>query len=228
MMLDKDPTVYIPEVEMDEYIAVVVRYYIEDVDYIEKKITLKEVNYNEFKEYATIHSFKTTKGGEVVTGSVISATEEELYNLGDGIRNGWVHDPSYRIFYYGSANENPKDTTVATGSSIDNIDFTTVTSGAAITLFDKVKVSKAYNKYYNKDFNEEKYRYTTSGEYTMEEVAEGTTETKTTTVHKDKGQLKGFRIKICAFAVQGNVTSQEGKEALDGLIEEYVGIEPPK
>lgn len=228
MMLDKDPTVYIPEVEMDEYIAVVVRYYIEDVDYKTNKITLKEVNYNEFKEYATIHSFKTTKGGEVVTGSVISAAEEELYNLGEGIRNGWVHDPSYRIFYYGSAKDNFNGNTIDSNAAIEDVDFTPVTSGAAITLFDKVKVSKAYDRY-NRDFNEEKYRYKITEKFTMKDriVVGETTETKIIEVEKKKGQLKGFRINICAFAVQGNVSSAEGKKALNGLIEEHFGVSAP-
>lgn len=229
MMLDKDPTVYIQDVEMDEYIAVVVRYYIEEVDYDTKEITLKEVNYNKFKEYATIYSFQKVKGGGVVTGSVISSEEEKLYDLGDGIRNGWVHDPDYRIFYYGSAKGTSNNTAVTIDDAIDDVVFTSVTSGAAITLFDKVKVSKAYDRY-NKDFNEEKYRYKITEKFTMEDriVVEDTTKTKTIEVNKTKGQLKGFHINICAFAVQGNVSSAEGKKALNGLIEEHIGVSTPE
>lgn len=228
MMLDKDPTVYIPEVEMDEYIAVVVRYYIEEVDYNTKEIKLKEVNYNKFKEYATLHSFKEVKTGGTVTGSVISSKEEELYKLGDGIRNGWVHDPDYRIFYYGSAKDNSNGNTIDSNGAIEDVNFTPVTSGAAITLFDKVKVSKAYDRY-NKDFNEEKYRYKITEKFTMEDriVVGDTTETKIIEVEKKKGQLKGFHINICAFAVQGNVSSAEGKKALNGLIEEHFGVSAP-
>lgn len=225
MLLDKDPTVYIPEVETDEYIAVVVRYYIEEVDYNTKEITLKEVNYNKFKEYATLHSFKEVKAGGTVTGSVISAEEEKLYKLGDGIRNGWVHDPNYRIFYYGSVKGNSNSSTIDLNVTSEDVEFTSVTSGAAITLFDKVKVSKAYDRY-NKDFNEEKYRYKNTDDYILKKVINGTIENQV--VHKTKGQLKGFRINICAFAVQGNVSSMEGKKALNGLIEEHTGIDPPQ
>lgn len=225
MLLDKDPTVYIPEVETDEYIAVVVRYYIEEVDYNTKEITLKEVNYNKFKEYATLHSFKEVKTGGIVTGSVISAEEEKLYKLGDGIRNGWVHDPNYRIFYYGSVKGNSNSSTIDLNATSEDVEFTPVTSGAAITLFDKVKVSKAYDRY-NKDFTEEKYRYKNTDDYILKNVINGTIENQV--VHKAKGQLKGFRINICAFAVQGNVSSMEGKKALNGLIEEYTGIDSPQ
>lgn len=216
MMLDKDPTVYIPSVEMDEYIAVAVRYYIEEV-YDNDKIRLKEVSYEEFKDYATIYSFMKTKSGESVTGSVIS--EEENYEPpSEGFRNGWVPDQDYRIFYYGTVTGADANPVVTSNSAIEKVELQKVTSGDAITLFDKVEVSNSYDRYYNEEFNFNKYRYR-KGTYTIEENVEGTV--RASTVTKTEGQLKGFRIHVCAYAVQGNTDSKIGIENLNNLIEQH-------
>lgn len=230
MLLDKDPTVYIPTgASVEEYIAVTVRYYIEHVDYATKTIKYEEVPYETFQDYATIwsfQSFQTVTGGAVATGSgVISSEEEKNYNLADGFRNGWVHDSNYRIFYYGSTTKDYP--LVATDSAIDEFDdviFTPVTSGAAITLFDKVEVSKNYDRY-SKGFNEDKYRYTEKDTYKYTCIYNG--EEKSGTVDKTKGQLKGFRIDVSAYAVQGNIDAKTAKEQLNGLIEEHIGLFPP-
>ena len=239
MLLDKDPTVCIPEeVKVDEYIAATVRYYIEEVDYTKNTIQLKEVSYNDFEKYAEIYSFAEAKGrsGESVSGSSeISTKDESKYDLKKGIRNGWVHDENYRIFYYGVVSnsaiktKSEVSTTVSTTGYNDDIEFTSVTSGAAITLFDKVKIAKAYDRY-GQGFEFDKYRYK-AGEYTYIDI-DGK---ESAGVLKTEGELRGFKIVITAYAVQGNINHIEedktshmiGKETINGLIDDYIGISLP-
>lgn len=196
MFLDKDPTVYIPEdAEMQEYIAITVHYYKETEDIANGNIELEEITYDEFKNnYADIYSFKEKTEPTKVTGSaIISSTDEKNYDLEKGIRNGWfARDNTNTVFYFGEKEEN-------------NINLTPVTSGASITLFDKVRINNPYNNFYNN-----------SGTYN---VYHG--ETLETTRPVSKGQLMGFRIDICAYAVQGNISSEEGKAALDSLISQH-------
>ena len=220
MLLDKDPTVCIPETNIDEYIAVTVRYYIEEAE--NSTINLKEVSYEEFSQYyGEINSFtQTKKDRKTVSGSsVISSEEEKNYVFNEGFRNGWVHDEDCRIFYYGAAAGSSVSTrsrsVVTTDSDNDDIVFTPVTSGAAITLFDKVKVSKCYDRY-SAGFDPDKHRYT-AGEYTYTDGRENSKVTKT------EGQLKGFKIVIAAYAVQGNITPKEAKEQLNSLIRQHIG-----
>lgn len=192
MVIDKDPTVYVPDsVQMEEYIAVTVRYYIEKVDDNGQKIELMEVSYGDFKKnYAKIHSFCNNTGDSAnVDGNRSVPTEqEENYRLAEGIRNGWVTENN-NVFYYGSG----------TGNSLQ---LTPVVSGSSITLFDKVVINDSYP-----------HTYTTGGVYNL---FQGNSNIGTKNVAK--GQLEGFRIDICAYAVQGNITSEEGKEALDSLM----------
>lgn len=220
MLLDKDPTVYIPAVKMDEYIAVVVRYYIEEVGE-NNTIQLKEVSYKEFTEdYAEIQSFKETVTGGDISGSVISSADEKNYKLVEGFRKGWVHDEECRVFYYGGVKGSADKPVVTTDSTTDDIAFTSVTSGAAITLFDKVKVSPKYNRFYDTStaFSFDKYRYH-EGDY-IDLRCSPDPKTK-----KKEGQLKGFQIDIAAYAVEGNNTSTaEGKKFLNDLIGQHDGL----
>lgn len=235
MWLDKDPTVYIPDVKMDEYIAVVVRYYIEEVEdvpegNIKGNIKLKEVSYSDFQKYAEIYSFKETVSGTSVTGSVISSEDEENYSSPEQeFRNGWVHDAERRVFYYGSVSGTAVSPIVTTNSAIDDIAFTKVSSGDAITLFDKVKISNKYNKF-DKFYDSTKipfpfdtYRYT-EGDYNDLRPS-SPSPNPIPVIHKNQGELKGFRINIAAYAVQGNVDSKEGKFILNELIEKHDRLE---
>lgn len=219
MLLDKDPTVYIPAVEMNEYIAVTVRYYIEEV--VEDNIIeLREVKYNEFQNYAEIYSFKESVTGGAVAGSVISSEEEKSYKSPEpGFREGWVYNQDRSVFYYSFVTGSAVKPIVTTNPAVDDVAFKSVTSGAAITLFDKVKVSSKYNRYFDTTttFEFDKYRYH-EGTYTYREPRPSSYPQE---VHKSEGQLKGFRIDVCAYAIlaEDNTTTEKAKTDLNKLIQ---------
>lgn len=81
-ILDKDPTIVIPEDAMEqEYIATVVEYY---VDYNGDGIYEEEISYDEFKQYASI-------------GSIIDGTLQY-----DQPRKGWFSVDNNKTFFYGT------------------------------------------------------------------------------------------------------------------------------
>ena len=187
MLIDKDPTVLVPENAMEEeYIAVVVKYYKEVVK--DDTIILEEISYEQFKaDYATIYSF--SKNGSVTDGKLsISKEKEEDYDVVEGIREGWVTNDN-NVFYYGTYNGR-------------NVLLTPVTTGSSITLFDKVKILEDYDHVYEKAGT---YKVTKNGEFQWNKTV-------------SKGQLVGFQIDVTAYAVQGNLPSDEGIKALEELL----------
>ena len=80
--------------------------------------------------------------------------------------------------------------------------MTPVTTGSSITLFDKVKILEDYDHVYEKAGT---YKVTKNGEFQWNKTV-------------SKGQLVGFQIDVTAYAVQGNLPSDEGIKALEELL----------
>lgn len=196
MVLDKDPTIHIQDsVQLEEYIAMTVKYYKEEFDSVNNTIKLVEIPYASFiSEYTTIQSFQ--KEGAFISGALgtIETENEAMYTLADGFRSNWVTD-DHKVFYYG------------TGSGVAELTLTKVTSGASVTLFDKVKIKDPYDHLYLK-----------AGSFPIVKTDAHGVDVTQTTRPVSVDQPMGFEIEVCAYAVQGNISSAEGKAALDSLI----------
>lgn len=113
-IIDKDPTISIPEGGMDEeYACVNVKYYVDfDGDGIEKDT--EQVTYNEFKNYA---EFASDVFGTLTKGATHS---------------GWITVDNNQTFYYGTLK-------AATTDEIDQL--TAIEKGTDYQLFDKIWIN---------------------------------------------------------------------------------------
>ena len=112
-----------------------------------------------------------------------------------GTRNGWTTTDN-KIFYYGVANANGA------------VDLTKVSSGSSITVFDKIKINEPYNHVYT-------IEKTTPILNTDGVTIEGITDRRVSEIKKD--QLETFHTVVTAYAVQGNITTEQAMDEFNYL-----------
>ena len=182
MEYDQPATVIVPSTAMDqEYIAVKVEFFAE-VQGDDGNLTLTKINNADFLDsYAHFQSY-------ALSGGVADTTNASKQT---GARTGWTEDENNpEIFYYGELGDG-------------NMQLTQVSSGTSITFFDQIKVNDPYKHVYSMSDNAtiQEVDLTVADEYKYI-VSDETRELK-------KGQLVTFHTVVSAYAVQGDISSEQ-------------------
>lgn len=197
-------TVTIPQSAMaTEYIAVKVFFYKEEEKTSEsqqKYLQYTPISYADFKsDYGDLYSYN--KSG--LETSSPGDTKQTSY------RSDWLLDAttesvsSGAVFYYKGTATDGKITPVAHGSTV--------------VVFDSVQLSQSFSQ---------KYTGLSSFPTTLPlEDETGSNITGGRTI-QNKDQLKGFKIVVCAYAVQGNIDAGAAKTALKNLADSNPATNP--
>lgn len=186
--------VSIPASAMEkEYIATKVLFFREKETMINGKISLQyePISYADFKkDYGEICSYSQEGIDDIAAVGTTST----------GCRTDWTLDASSEqdktgsVFYY-------------TGNNTDG-SVASVLHDKKIVVFDSVKMKSDYDL---------KYTTAVSSAGQIGLYDETGKFLKDRTIVND-GQLQGFKIVVCAYAVQGNISKEQGKEALENLV----------
>lgn len=213
---DLKATVKIPSSAMSkEYIAVKVFFYEEEEkeDTGQKYLKYNPISYETFQnQYGDLYSYN--KAGL----DAIEKTENETTRA--GCRSDWILDNDTKtlntgaVFYY-------RET--ATGTEIAPVTHAAM-SERNVIVFDSVRLRNDYSKTYNFVQNA---GITFPTELPLYEENNTTLSGSHTTIRiKSKDQLKGFKIVVCAYAVQGNIDAGAAKTALKNLADSNPATNP--
>ena len=209
-------TVTLPSSAMPrEYIAVKVFFYEEEEkeDTGQKYLKYKPISYETFQQqYGDLYSYD--KPGLDAIGQVGNETTRA------GCRSDWILDNDTKtlntgaVFYY-------RET--ATGTEIAPVTHAAM-SARNVIVFDSVRLRNDYSKTYNFVQNT---GITFPTDLPLYEENDTTLSGLHTTIRiKSKDQLKGFKIVVCAYAVQGNIDAGAAKTALKNLVDSNPATNP--
>ena len=201
---DLKATVKIPSSAMSkEYIAVKVFFYEEEEkeDTGQKYLKYKPISYKTFKQqYGDLYSYD--KPGLDAIGQVGNETTRA------GCRSDWILDSTTEnntagaMFYYKG---------VATGTAIEPVAHDS-NSEKSVIVFDSVRLKQDFELKYSLAQNAN-----ASFPLGLPLYDENGNKLPDDRKIQNKDQLKGFKIVVCAYAVQGNIEIDAAKTALHDL-----------
>lgn len=193
---DKPARVVIPDTAMHhEYIAVKVQFFAE-IQGTDGNLTLQKIdNTNFLSSYAHLQSYNVTGSAIDVTGATKQA----------GVRKGWVTKDN-KIFYYG--------TKVGEGNK-ESVQLTKVSSGSSVTVFDQIKVNDTYDHVYRVTDGVTAQEVDLQVDAKYKDIVSGVTKRTL-----KKGQLVTFHTVVSAYAVQGDVSSEQAMAEFDYLFQQ--------
>lgn len=201
---DLKATVKIPSSAMSkEYIAVKVFFYAEEEkeDTGQKYLKYKPISYETFKQqYGDLYSYD--KPGLDAIGQVGNETTRA------GCRSDWILDSTTEnntagaMFYYKG---------VATGTAIEPVAHDS-NSEKSVIVFDSVRLKQDFELKYSLAQNAN-----ASFPISLPLYDENGNKLPDDRKIQNKDQLKGFKIVVCAYAVQGNIEIDAAKTALHDL-----------
>ena len=201
---DLKATVKIPSSAMSkEYIAVKVFFYEEEEkeDTGQKYLKYKPISYKTFKQqYGDLYSYD--KPGLDAIGQVGNETTRA------GCRSDWILDSTTEnntagaMFYYKG---------VATGTAIEPVGHDS-NSEKSVIVFDSVRLKQDFELKYSLAQNAN-----ASFPLGLPLYDENGNKLPDDRKIQNKDQLKGFKIVVCAYAVQGNIEIDAAKTALHDL-----------
>lgn len=216
---EKHASVKIPDTAMEyEYIGVKVQFFTEVETTIkdQQALQFKKTSYSDFsKEYGTIISYSKEASEPAITSETDSKSNTETMDL--ETRIGWKEyedsngkksrdsaDGTIYLYYGVKQDGNQKPITGDT--------LTKVKHDSEWMLFDSIKVNKNCDQKYSVPLPE-------GSEIQLYNQSEGNEEPVlyTTRVIRND-QLKGFRIVVTAYAVQGDINPDEAEQAIISLI----------
>ena len=201
---DLKATVKIPSSAMSkEYIAVKVFFYEEEEkeDTGQKYLKYKPISYKTFQQqYGDLYSYD--KPGLDAIGQVGNETTRA------GCRSDWILDSTTEnntagaMFYYKG---------VATGTAIEPVGHDS-NSEKSVIVFDSVRLKQDFELKYSLAQNAN-----ASFPLSLPLYDENGNKLPDDRKIQNKDQLKGFKIVVCAYAVQGNIEIDAAKTALHDL-----------
>lgn len=210
---DLKATVKIPSSAMSkEYIAVKVFFYEEEEkeDTGQKYLKYKPISYETFKQqYGDLYSYD--KPGLDAIGQVGNETTRA------GCRSDWILDSTTEnntagaMFYYKG---------VATGTAIEPVVHDS-NSEKSVIVFDSVRLKQDFELKYSLAQNAN-----ASFPISLPLYDENGNKLPDDRRIQNKDQLKGFKIVVCAYAVQGNIDAGAAKTALKNLADSNPATNP--
>ena len=210
---DLKATVTIPSSAMSkEYIAVKVFFYEEEEkeDTGQKYLKYKPISYETFQQqYGDLYSYD--KPGLDAIGQVGNETTRA------GCRSDWILDSTTEnntagaMFYYKG---------VATGTAIEPVAHDS-NSEKSVIVFDSVRLKQDFELKYSLAQNAN-----ASFPISLPLYDENGNKLPDDRKIQNKDQLKGFKIVVCAYAVQGNIDAGAAKTALKNLADSNPATNP--
>lgn len=203
---EKAASVKIPDTAMEyEYVGVKVQYFTEKVDYINNENALKFVgtSYSDFsRDYGKIISYSEEASNlNVTSGTMNKETRTGWKEYEDPTRGKTSESTNGTIYLYYGVNGNGD-----TGNRL-----ATVLHGSELMIFDSIRINEKCNQTYPPNT-------VTSGDPIKLYHQDNNDVENAITRYIYKDQLKGFRIVVTAYAVEGDIDPGEAEKTLVSMI----------